>query len=230
MNKEKSSFYKEHPKTCSPIDFWGQVKRTVNGTPVPQDQIDMIEDAVLKGLDLTPEDNLLDICCGNGALSTLFFRHCNNILGVDFSEPLISIANKNFANPPNETYILGDVIDFCENPITPDKFTKLLCYGSFSYIDFEKAESMLVNLKKNFSKLERIFIGNCPDKNHFREFYGNKSLKVGLEDDPNSPIGIWRTSNEFISMANHCGWQAEISKMPNQYYAAHYRYDVILTK
>ena len=24
------SFYKEHPKTCDPEDFWGQVKRTVN--------------------------------------------------------------------------------------------------------------------------------------------------------------------------------------------------------
>ena len=109
------NFYKEHPKTCSPDDFWGQVKRTVNGTPVTQDQIDMIVDAVIKQLHLDLEDTLLDLCCGNGALSTLFFKYCKGGLGVDFSEYLISIANRNFALPPDQTYILQDAIAFCEN-------------------------------------------------------------------------------------------------------------------
>ena len=230
MEKERFKFYKEHPKTCRPDDFWGQVKRTVNGKPVSQDQIDMIVDAVVSGLDLNRNDILLDLCCGNGALSTLLFKHCKGGLGVDFSEYLISIANRHFAAPPDQTYILQDVVDFCKNPITPHRFSKMVCYGSFSFIETDRAEAMLSLLASNFPNLERAFIGNYPDRQFMTEFYGDRQIDAGTDSDPDSPIGIWRTREEFISMANRCGWQATIHKMPQQYYAAHYRYDVILTK
>ena len=230
MNKERFAFYKDHPKTCSPDDFWGQVKRTVNGTPVSQDQIDMIVDAVVAGLELRKEDILLDLCCGNGALSTLLFKHCSGGLGVDFSEYLISIANRYFADSTNQAYILQDVVGFCENPITPQRFSKMVCYGSFPFIEHERAESLLCLLNSNFPNLERIFIGNCPDKNLLAEFYGERSFEPGTENDPDSPIGIWRTQEEFASLAERCGWRATFHKMPNRYYASHYRYDVILTK
>ena len=230
MDKEKFKFYKEYPKTCSPDDFWGQVKRTVNGKPVSQDQIDMIVDAIVAGLELNQEDTLLDLCCGNGALSTLLFKHCKSGLGVDFSEYLISIANRYFADPPIQTYILQDVVDFCENPVTPHKFTKMVCYGSFSFIENQRVESLLRLLKNNFPNLKRAFIGNYPDKRFIADFYGNRRIEPGSENDPDSPIGIWRTEEDFISLANQCGWQAMIHKMPSQYYAAHYRYDVILYK
>jgi hypothetical protein len=230
MNKEKFTFYKDHPKTCDPDDFWGQVKRTVNGTPVSQDQIDMIIDAVVTGLELNHNDTLLDLCCGNGALSTLLFKHCKGGLGVDFSEYLISIANKYFAAPPDQTYILQDVVEFCEHPITPGKFSKMVCYGSFPFIEHARAEVMLRLLNSNFSNLERIFIGNCPDRNLLAEFYGDRPFVPGTEKDPDSPIGIWRTQEEFAALASNCGWHATFHKMPVRYYAAHYRYDVILSK
>lgn len=229
MNKEKFSFYKEHPKTCDPNDFWGQVKRTVNGIPVSQDQIDMIVDAVVTGLDLNQNDFLLDLCCGNGALSSLFFKHCSGGIGVDFSEYLITISNKYFADPPSQTFILQDAIAFCENPVSPHQFTKLVCYGSFSYIEQDRAEKLLCMLRKNFPNLQRIFIGNIPDKDFLPEFYGDRLYIPGIENDPDSPIGIWRTRIEFTSLAKKCGWQPSFHKMPAKYYAAHYRYDVIMT-
>ena len=230
MNKEKFSTYKEHPKTCSPDDFWGQVKRTVHGVPVSQDQIDMIVSAVVAGLELNKEDTLLDLCCGNGALSTLFFKHCSGGLGVDFSEHLISIADENFARPPGQTYTLQDVVEFCENPINPDKFTKMVCYGSFSYLEHEKASALLCLLNTNFPNLERTFIGNCPDKDLMADFYGDRPVDPDIENEPDSPIGIWRTQEEFMSLAKRCGWRVSIHKMPSEYYAAHYRYDVVLFK
>lgn len=230
MSKEKFTFYKDHPKTCSPDDFWGQVKRTVNGRPVSQDQIDLIVDAVVVGLELKEKDILLDLCCGNGALSTLFFEHCNGGLGVDFSEYLISIANKYFAAPPNQTYILQDAVEFCKNPIAPLRFSKAVCYGSFSYLEQDSAEALLCLLNSNFPDLERIFIGNCPDRNLLAEYYGDRPFTPGSENDPDSPIGIWRTQEEFDSLAKSCGWRATFHKMPSQYYAAHYRYDTILSR
>lgn len=230
MNQKKHSFYKEYPKNCNPDDFWGQVKRTVNGVPISQDQINMIVNAIVTGLALNKQDKLLDLCCGNGALSTLVFKHCESGLGVDFSEFLISVANANFAAPPSQTYILQDVIEFCENPIKPDIFSKVVCYASFAYIEPAMAETLLHALNKNFPNVERAFIGNCPDKDFLSAFYGDRPFVAGSENDPESPIGVWRTQDEFISLAEHCGWQATIQKMPEEYFASYYRYDVILSR
>ena len=229
MNKEKFRFYKDYPKTCSPNDFWGQVKRTVNGNPVSQDQIDMIVDVVVAELDLSQEDSLLDLCCGNGALSTLFFKKCNGGLGVDFSEYLISIADKYFASPPYQTYICQDALEFCQNPTTPDKFTKVVCYGSFSYLEQVDAEKLLSLLNKNFPNIQRVFIGNCPDKDLLSDFFSSREFTDGVENEPDSPVGIWRSTKEFVAMAKQYGWKPVIHQMPSTYYAAHYRYDVILT-
>lgn len=227
---EKFRFYKEHPKSCEPDDFWGQVKRTVNGKPVPQEQIDMIVEAIVSGLELDSDDMLLDLCCGNGALSSLVFKRCKGGLGVDFSEHLISIANKYFASPPEQIYTLHDVVEFCEDPPEPDKYTKILCYGSFPFIEHERAESLLRLLANKFTNAEKVFIGNCPDKDLLPLFYGERYFEPGTENDPDSPIGIWRTEREFIDMTERCGWQAKIQRMPEQYYAAHYRYDVVLSR
>lgn len=229
MTKERFTFYKEFPKTCRPDDFWGQVKRTVGGVPVPQDQIDMIVYSVLEGLCICKEDILLDLCCGNGALTSLLFRHCQGGVGVDFSEYLIEIANRNFTKAPRETYVLKDVVDYCETSPTSHIFTKALCYGSFSYLESDRAERFLCLLRGNFPNLTHVYIGNCPDRDLLKEFVDKQVFELGSEDDPESPIGIWRTKEEFSDFTTSCGWMASFRKMPKTFYASHYRYDVVLT-
>ena len=230
MSNDKFSFYKEHPKTCEADDFWGQVKRTVNGKPVSQDQIDMIVTAVVKGLALNDQDTLLDLCCGNGALSTLLFDHCRGGIGIDFSKHLIEIANKNFAKIGSRMFYLDDVVDACSSISEPERFTKAVCYGSFPYLEAGRAELLLSTLNIRYPKLSRVFIGNCPDKKLAADFFGDREYSENLLSDPSSAIGVWRTFDEFIALAATCGWQAEVRKMPSNYYAAHYRYDIILIK
>jgi SAM-dependent methyltransferase len=227
MTKDKFSFYKEYPKTCDSEDFWGQVKRTVNGVPVSQDQIDLIVSSVTSGLDLNKEDILLDLCCGNGALSNLLFNYCNKGIGVDFSEYLISIANKHFKSA-NCDYFLDDVIDFCRTLASAKKITKAVCYGSFSYLEKSRAEELLFLLGVNFKNLTHVYIGNCPDKSKLESFFSPETYVSGIEDDPDSPIGIWRSKEDFISLARKCGWNILIKNMPDTYYAASYRFDVVL--
>jgi SAM-dependent methyltransferase len=190
----------------------------------------MIVDAIVYGLKLNISDTLLDLCCGNGALSSLLFKYCKAGFGVDFSEYLISIANHHFAIPPEQTYLLQDVVSFCENPIHPNAFSKAVCYGSFAYIEPERAETMLRLLNNNFHNLESVYIGNCPDKSLLPEFVENRHFPADQANNPDSPIGVWRTQEEFKSLARRCGWRMSIHKMPRSFYAAHYRYDVILKK
>ena len=48
--------------------------------------------------------------------------------------------------------------------------------------------------------------------------------------DHQSAIGIWRTRDEFTRLADDAGWDSQIRVMPTGSWAAHYRYDVLLTR
>jgi SAM-dependent methyltransferase len=222
------TFYKEHPKLCDPEDFWGQVKRTVNGKPIPQEQIDMIVKAVLEGLELSINDALLDLCCGNGALTTYIFERCTGGLGVDFSEYLIDVARKHFLKRRNENFMLQDVVEFARTFPEPERFTKGLCYGSFMFLPTDSACELLRLLRSRFTSLLCLFIGNLPDKEKMTVFFSDRNYKPGIENDPGAPIGIWYTENEFIRLAAQSGWSARISRMPPSFFASHYRFDAVL--
>jgi cyclopropane fatty-acyl-phospholipid synthase-like methyltransferase len=226
----KDFIHKEYPKNCDPNDFWGQVKRTVNGKPISQEQIDMIVETINNNLKFKKNDVMLDIGCGNGALSTLFFDKISSFVGIDFSEYLISIAKKNFEFSPNFEFFLGDALEFILNLERTERFTKALCYGVFSYFEHKKAEVMLTNLSNKYINLEKIYLGNLPDKNRAEKFFYKDIDFSKLLDDPQSSIGIWRNEDEMVKLANNCGWNVDFIQMPSNFYASHYRFDALLTR
>ena len=119
---ELAAIYDEHAKTCDETDFWGQVRRTVNGEPVSDHQIDLIVEEMSAALELNSKDTLLDICCGNGALSTRFFDQCAGGLGVDYSKTLIDIARKHFATL-DVTYVEGEAVAYLKAAQQPERLS-----------------------------------------------------------------------------------------------------------
>jgi SAM-dependent methyltransferase len=211
------------------MDYWAQVKRTVNGQPVSEDDITLITEAVATGLALQTDgdDVLLDLGCGNGALTSRLYTRLRAAVGVDFSEPLVEVALRDFAQPGRFDYILGNVLTYLSQEQLPDRFTKVLMYGCFSY--FHDAERTLSLLRSRFPSVQRVFIGNLPDLSRVGQFFREGLPSPAVLRDPESKIGTWRTSDEMRELASATGWTAHISVMPAAYYAAHYRYDVLLT-
>lgn len=229
MSKEADYIHKEYPKTCDPKDFFGQVKRTVNGKPIGQDQIDQIIHAIDAGLNLNGEDVVLDIGCGNGALSVLFFDNIKSYLGVDFSEYLVGVAKENFEKEGFE-FICDDALNFLEKAERNSTITKVLCYGVFSYFDETNAGRMLKLVHEKYPNAVSFYIGNLPDKDLADKFYYAHIDYKNLLDDHTSSIGKWRTVSEFETLSRQNGWNASIKRMPAGFYSAHYRYDVLLTR
>jgi len=222
------AYYKEYPKSCDPDDFWGQVGRTINGKPVPQEQIDLIVASVSGNLSLSRDDCLLDLCCGNGALSAYFFAQCRGGLGVDFSDCLIEIANRRFRLRESESFRCMDVLEYVDSERAPKPFTKALCYGAFQYLPPPAALEMLDRLRYRFTGVERFLIGNLPDKDRLDHFYADKPYVPGIENKADSPIGLWRSTGEFQEFAARTGWRCSISRMQAPFYGSAYRYDALL--
>lgn len=224
------SDFKSYPQTLGAKDYWGQVKRTVNGQPVSEAQIKMIVGSIVEGLELVENghDILLDIGCGNGALSQLIFDKINEFHGVDYSEYLISVAKRDFERLPSFSFEVADALDYVNTEPAPQRFNKVLCYGCFSY--FPQGESLLRRLYENFPNVSRVFIGNLPDRDRAHFFFKDGLPPSSDMDDFNSKIGIWRSQDEFGLMARRSGWECKCGIMPKSFYASHYRYDALLTR
>lgn len=234
MQSDKAGYQKfdhnEYAKTRAPDDFWGQIRRTVQGEPVSDDQIRMIVDAIQTALCLKPDDKLLDLACGNGALSRLLFDSIAEYQGVDFSEHLISVAKKNFEKLPGYRFMTHGAAEYVRQETHPEKFTKVLCYGSFSYFPAADADEVLHTLHDKFHNVQSVFIGNLPDKDRAAAFYKAKQASAEELADNTSQIGIWRSQNEFAQLAAAAGWKTRFTTMPPEYYAGYYRYDVLLSR
>jgi cyclopropane fatty-acyl-phospholipid synthase-like methyltransferase len=219
-----------HARTQAETDFWAQIRRTVNGKPVDEAQITQILQAICGALDFESGDCLLDLACGNGALSSQLFDRLQAYRGVDFSPRLVEVATRHFAKPPAFDFVLSGAAPYVQREDDPERYTKALCYGSFSYFSEPDARTVLEGLHSRFGNISRVFIGNLPDKDRADRFFRDGHVNAAEIKDHESAIGIWRSPQEFIELAQTCGWQASISRMPESYYAAHYRYDALLTR
>lgn len=234
MTSEKPSYpkldYNEHARGLPRDDFWGQVKRTVNGQPVSEEQITMIVTAIAGRLHLQADDILLDLACGNGALSVRLFDRCRGFLGVDLSDYLISVAQEYFERAPDYRFLCSDGSSFLRDEPSPERFTKVLCYGAVACFSDEQLRESLMLLNRRFTNVSRVFIGNAPDKERAHLFYTRRQPEPGEIDDHTTAVGKWRTRRDYLMMAEATGWTMEFLSMPEAFYGAAYRYDLVLTR
>lgn len=221
-------FYESHARSCDPKDFQGQVMRNPYGKSAGPDQVAMIVDAIGKGLELGPHDVLLDLCCGNGAITDPVFAHCRGGLGVDFTPYLIEVAKTNFERSPDRLYLLSDVLEYVETTDDTKRFTKVLFYGAFQCLPESKAKGVLSALRRRFPNLQRIFIGNLPDLDRVGNFFERDIPSPEELKRYDMPFGIWRTEQEVAKLAAGCGWRTEFSRMPSAFHTAHYKFDATL--
>ena len=220
--------YQEYPKTCARDDFWGQTRRTILGRRISDEEVEELVDHINMGLLLTSSDMLLELGCGNGALSARLFNSCAGFVGADLSAYLIEIAQEYFERAPDYRFVTADAVEFAASVSQPSRFTKILCYALVQYFPFEKVQTLLLILRERFPNLERLMIGNLPDREMANLFYRGGTDGVVL-DEPKSQIGRWWTQDEFESLATRLGWAVGFVRMGAEWFNAEYRFDVILT-
>jgi SAM-dependent methyltransferase len=224
------SDYKEYPKTLARNDFWAQVRRTQHGKRISESEVDAMVAVIRRTLELRHTDVVLDLACGNGALSARLFDDCAGWLGVDSSEYLIEIAREYFERLPQYRFEVGDVCQYVSADVEPTRFTCGLCYGSFSFLAVPSARELLRTLHDRFPRLVRLFIGNIPDKSLASLFYPEGKDYDDEILDHTAQIGVWWSENELRNLAAESGWAVRFSRMPSHVFNTKYRYDAVLER
>ena len=221
--------YQEYPKTLPRDDLWGQVRRTIYGRRPSEAEISKIVAHVRDGLGLRATDTLLDLGCGNGALSARLFPSSGRLVGVDLSPYLIEIAKENFERPPVHVFFNDDVAHFVQTCEDADSFTKVMSYAAFQYLDVDAVPEVLEGLHTRFPHVEKVFVGNLPDEEKADLFFKEGHDSADLTN-PRSQIGRWWTRDAVTSLARSCGWKARFSQLPPEVFNAAYRFDALLTR
>ena len=206
-------------------DFWRQVRRTINGQPVSTEQISLIVEQITKHLMLSSSDILLDLGCGNGALTNLLRSNCQSIYGIDRSEYLISVANEFFAGD-NMIFSVGDIRSLDFKALSDHKINKALMYGVSSFIS-DSDLSVFIQELARLGKI-RLFIGNVRDIKHAQSFF-KKDVPADILLDTSTSMGKWRDQEWFHDLSDRLGLNCSILKMPTNFYAHEYYYDVLLS-
>jgi cyclopropane fatty-acyl-phospholipid synthase-like methyltransferase len=224
--------YAEWIKNC-PDDLWGQTGAAHRNNP-GDDSAETLIETLVGQLQLQPSDVLLDLGCGNGALTNLIFDHCSGGVGIDYTEALIETAKVRFETP-SRLYFNRDMLSGVSELLDPGCFTKAMSYGAFQYLWPEDATKVLAQLHDRFPNISRIVLGGLPDRAelpNLPKYVIPELFPNGIPDDfasdAHSLFGVWRTKDDVMRLGAESGWQVEIA--PLRGIQGKYRFNAILTR
>jgi ubiquinone/menaquinone biosynthesis C-methylase UbiE len=93
-----------------------------------------IYENVAKVLELKPEDDLLEVACGNGYFLRKYASHVHSVAGLDLSELAVKLAtskNKDRVTAGAAEFVCGEASQL---PWADNKFSAATCMGTFPWL------------------------------------------------------------------------------------------------
>jgi len=216
--------YIERPKQFDDNQIWEQVRRTIDGKPINNDQLQLIFTQILTAFSRSPKKSLLDLGCGNGALTKEVDNAFETTLGIDISDHLINIANKYFSSE-NRKFLAKDIRKFTKYTLS-NHYSHCLLYGVSSFLNDMELEILIHQLIGK--GLKNIFIGNVRNIEKAEKFY-KKKISFDELKDFGSSMGAWRNKEYFQNIIRKfSNFSLDFLQMPNTFYASEYYFDVVI--
>lgn len=228
--KDYTKFWKEHfdHNAQKYNSMLKQVDMTINGQDVPEDQVKLRVDSVIRNLNLNQSDEIIDLCCGNGLLTKRISYFVKKIYAFDLSDKLIEVAMKE-SSAPNILYFVKDVTDI--DFLSFKSVTKVNFYSCIQYINIEKFNKLLTDL----AKMEKVtmYVSNVPDKHKIWDYYDTPEKKDFYLQSikKNQPhIGTWYEKDELKELAKINGFNIEFLEIEKERNTSYYRFDFLVYK
>lgn len=207
-----------------------QVGKTVLGEPVGVEQIEILVENIVTKLELSFADRVIDCGCGNGLVTSRVGIKVQNILGIDFSQSLLDVAQANYS-VENIRYVKDDLTDLASSSIQSNYYNKAFSCEVLQHLEFDSAYLFLNKLTRLLKPGFKIFICGVPDRSKLHKFYNTpERWKLYCRNAQRNldQIGYWWGKEELIRLATLTNLKATFFSQPNVLYTAHYRFDILL--
>ncbi|SHF23215.1 Ubiquinone/menaquinone biosynthesis C-methylase UbiE [Kaistia soli DSM 19436] len=224
-------YWSVFPTQFVETDFAKQVQYTIKGEPIGKSYIDDIAASIVENLAISPEDRVLDLCCGNGMFTIELAEKCKHIVGVDFSDSLVNVGKKHNIRD-NVQYIESDAVEYIrEFAASGQTYDKILVNGAFQYFNKQQGRALIEGMAQALEPGGRILLCGVPDARRKSGLYDTPSkmlrhywrMLVGRER-----IGVWWTEKSIRSISEQSKLNCVFKDSRGQT-SSPYRFDAILT-
>lgn len=206
-----------------------QVGKTVHGVVISHAQLELIINNIACTLELNGSDTLVDLCCGNGVLTTQLARSASKVIGVDFSSGLLETA-RSISIAANVEYVEMDVTDLSQ-PII-QRGEKYSMYEALQYLSPDGFDRLLSGIGGRRGTI-KLLVGSVPDRSRLRCFYASDEsygFYQECEASGKPHLGRWWTKDEMVQAGARNGYIVKIIPQPSELYTSHYRFDALFER
>lgn len=213
-------------------DLFIEVGKTVEGRPISREQFQRMMERIVGLLQLSPNDKLLELCCGNGLMTRALAPRVAEIEAVDFSDHLIAHACA-VTKENNVRYCCADALEHLERLIESRRFVpnRILLGDALAYFDPAELRLLLERVLL-LTNAEFLFLAsNVPFDRLKWNFYNTLERKQRyLEnqrrgDGANDGLGRWWSADELRRAGDEVRIEVTIIDQPET--LSDYRVDVL---
>jgi cyclopropane fatty-acyl-phospholipid synthase-like methyltransferase len=223
-----SDYWATYPKSVGRTDYLRQVQSTIRGEPISDRQFRLSVEEICNLLELKTDDTVIDLCCGNGLITKELAARCTHVVGVDFSEPLLSVANADH-RPDGVQYIRSDVLKLSSVAGVCDRrFTKAVMAGALQH--FRRRDlRVLLQSTMELLRLDGIFaITAVPNLKMKGAFYSTVRCRIAhlwYKARGRDAMGTWWNQQWIKTTCEELGLKCQFH-VPNDKDLSRYRFDV----
>ncbi|MCU7798966.1 MAG: class I SAM-dependent methyltransferase [gamma proteobacterium symbiont of Lucinoma myriamae] len=210
-------------------DFLQQVGKTYLGKTISNDVFEKIIKSIKLSLKLDSTEQVIDLGCANGLVTSEISKHVNNVIGYDLSDDLIKIANKYNKNS-NVLYFTQDILNI---KFKKHNIKKIYMYEVLQHFEYKSLRELLIKLKSELGDFT-FFIGSVPDQERIINFYNTNERKRFLFKDilenKKNHLGNWWYKEHILLLSEELELKASIIEQDDKLHTAHYRFDVLIEK
>lgn len=219
------------PGSIPETDYLRQVGKTVNKKPISSADISLIISQILNLMKVNSDDDILDLCCGNGFITYEIAKNCKTITGIDYSSTLIAVANK-YKNAHNISYINDNVLNV-EYIYSGKKISKIYMYEALQHFTKDEFNALLTALAVIANDDVVILLASVPDKQKKWLYYNSIRRKLDYIKKiitNKEAIGTWWDYNVIDEICKCNGFTSVKINQNPALYTSHYRFDVLITR
>lgn len=221
-----SRFWSEYKADIAEKDEQSQVLRTRNKLPIDKESWEFTVSEVASQLDLSENDTLLDLCCGNGLFTSAFSSQVSKIEAVDISTPLIDRLNARALHNVNAV-----ASDIREINFSDQSFSKVLWYAGIQYIDESDIINMILKIRGWMKPDGILMIGDIPDRKKIWKYFDSlerQNVYFHALQKREPIIGTWLDAEWIEKLCATCGFTtANVIEQNSKLIYSDFRYDLV---
>ena len=235
-------FWEEYPRRFDDTEFRRQGGRTARGgVPTPAEELEVVLAEAVERLELGRSHRLLDLCCGNGYLTERLAAVAREVVGVDFSEPMLEIARRFHGGDASDgegsvRYVQGSVLELDEvlgPPADVPPFDRVCMLESLHYFEPHQLGPMLAGIVDRTTPEAVVYLSGVTDaarKDNFFDTPERRAEHRRRKAEGTDVMGHWWRKDEIEGPAERLGMRCEFHPQNPALNTAHYRFDVVLRK